>query len=137
MSNGKKTYNPAEIEEATPPGKGAMLRRVKQPTFERDVMSPGAAVEDTLTMTYFPDELALNNACLYIAQLEMFELEDEKRQALYKINGNKAIHFLGTKFAVQAHGGLFWDSEASKEDKQYLAQMQAKHKREERDEAEE
>lgn len=133
MGDGKKTFDPAETDELVTPGKG-MLRRVKQPLFEKDIMSPGVAVEDTLTMTYFPDELSLNNACLYIAQLEMFKLEDEKRQALYKINGNKAIHFLGTKFAVQAHGHLFWDSEASKEDKQYLAEMQKKQRREEIDE---
>lgn len=134
MSNGKKET--AEAEGTHLPGGGPMLRRVRQPMFEKDIMSPGVGVEDTLTMTYFPDELSLNNAVLYIAQLEMFGLDDEKRQALYKINGNKAIHYLGTKFAVQAHGGLFWDSEASKEDKQYLSRMQERHKREETADAE-
>lgn len=123
-----KGFVPMQEEAINVQGAG-MLRRVKQPLFERDIMAPGADVAATLTATYFPDEQSLNNACKYLDWLQKHGLEREERIALLKINGNKSIHFLGTKYAVQAHGGLFWDSEASKEDKKYLAKMQEKDRR--------
>lgn len=106
-----------------------MIRSAKDPLFEREIISPGVTIQDVLAACYFRDEEANNNACQYLAQLEMFELEDEIRQALYKLTGNKSINLMSLKYAVQAHGGLFWDSEASAKDKEYLTKLQQRQNR--------
>lgn len=106
-----------------------MPRRVKESVFERDIMMPGMGVEDAITMTYFRDDADLITSCLYLAFLEDMGIEDGKRQALYAINGKKAINYRAVKYGVQAHAEIYWDSDASKEDKKQFAKIQEKNRR--------
>lgn len=106
-----------------------MPRRVKESVFERDLMMPGMGVEDAITMTYFDDEADLKTSCLYLSWLEDMGVESGVRQALYVINGKKAKGYRAVKYGVQAHGGLFWDSDASKEDKKQMAKIQERNAR--------
>ena len=105
-----------------------MARRVRTPIFEKDIISPGIGIDEVLTMTYFENEQALNDACRYISWLEKHHLDKLIARALYKINGNKAIGYRAVKHGVMAHGQLYWDAEASKEDKKNLARMQDKRR---------
>lgn len=124
--NGKGKQSVEDTEEYRPTG---MARRVRQPLFEKDIISPGTSIEDAFTSTYFIDEDKLNKACKYIAWLEEFNNHDGIRQALYKINGNKAIGYRAVKHGVMAHGELYWDGDASKDDKKYLSKIQAREHR--------
>ena len=122
-----------EVGELTEQGRATMGRRVRQPLFERELLEPGIDVMEAVTKTYFEDEQAVNNAAKYIRHLLMFnknhKMDIAIQAALIKINGNRAIKARSTKYSVQAHGGLFWDSDASEKDKQYLSKLQDRGRR--------
>lgn len=115
---GKNGNSETRLEDAP---YATLGRKTTKPTFEKDILTPSPEAMEAISQSYFPDEQSLNNACLYIAWLEMFGLEDEKRAALYKINGNKAIKARALRWAVQAHGGLYWPEDSSKDEKKFLA----------------
>ena len=98
-------------------------RRVRTPLFEKDILTPSPEAMEAIAQSYFPDELSLTIACQYLAWLELFRLEDEVKIALYKINGNKAIEARSLRYAVQAHGGLYWPDNTSKDEKKFLAKQ--------------
>jgi len=114
--NGEKD----EIEYGKNYGLG---RRVRTPLFEKDLLMPSPDVMEAIAQSYFADEDKLNIACQYLSLLEEFENQDGIRQALYKINGNRAIQARSLRYAVQAHGGLYWPDEATKEEKKFLAKQ--------------
>ena len=109
-----------------------MAKRQKQSQFASDVIAPGVELHEAITKTYFENEDMGNKAARYISHLQMFnknkKMDRQINAVLLKINGNKAIGARFMKLGVQAHGGLFWDSDASKEDKAYLAKLQEKNR---------
>ncbi len=117
------------------PGRG-MLESEPVTKFANEVIAPGTELHEAITKTYFENEDMVNKAARYISHLQMFnkngKMDRQINAVLLKINGNKAIGARFMKLGVQANGGLFWDSDASKEDKKYLAQLQNKDRREER-----
>lgn len=98
-------------------------RRTRTPLFEKDILTPSPEAMEAISQSYFPDENDLTIACQYLAWLELFSLEDEVKIALYKINGNKAIQARSLRYAVQAHGGLYWPDNTSKDEKKFLAKQ--------------
>lgn len=122
-----------ETGEGVEQGRATMGRRVRQPLFERELLEPGIDILDAITKTFFEDEQAVNNAAKYFRHLLMFnkthKMDIAIQAALIKINGNRAIKARSTKYSVQAHGGLFWDSDASEKDKQYLSKLQERERR--------
>jgi len=122
-----------ESQEMIEPGRATMGRRTRQPLFERELIQPGMDVLSAVTMTHFEDQQEVVNTAKYINHMLMFnskhKFDDRIEAALIKINGLRSIKSRSTKYSVQAHGGLFWDSDASKEDKQYLSKLQEKERR--------
>lgn len=110
-----------------------MVKRQRQPLFEREIISPGVDLHEAITKTYFETEDMVNKAARYFSHMQKFnkngKMDRQINAGLMKINGNKAIGARFMKLGVQAHGGLFWDSDASKEDKKYLAKLQEKDRR--------
>lgn len=109
-----------------------MPRRVRQPIFEKDLLTAGRNIIESMTIGVFRDEQALNDACLYLGWLEMFNdedgfMEDEINVALYRINGTMAIDGRARDEAVQSHVGIFFPRNASKEDKKRLEKMQFRY----------
>lgn len=98
-------------------------RRVRQPLFEKDIMTPSPDVMEAISQSYFPDQEKLMIACQYITMLEAIGLVEEIKQALYAINGNRAILARSLRYAVQAHGGLYWPDESTKDEKKFLAKQ--------------
>jgi len=96
---------------------------VSTPLFEKDILIPSLEAMEAISQSYFPDKESLMVACQYIAWLELMGLEDEKKQALYVINGHRAIQSRSLRYAVQAHGGLYWPDEASKDDRKFLSKQ--------------
>jgi len=117
-----------EQRPSTPPG---MVRHVRQPLFEKDLLTAGMGILDSLPTAVFRDEQALNDACLYLGWLDMHDLQDEIAVALWKINGTAAIDGRARDEAVQAHVGIFFPRNASKEDKQRLEKIQYQKRRDE------
>lgn len=107
---------------------GGMARRVRQPIFERELLSAGKTVVDSLTVGVHRDEEALVNACLYIGQLERVGLTSRIQVALYKINGTMGIEGRAREEAVQAHAEIYFPRNASKEDKKRLEKIQYKNR---------
>jgi len=112
---------------------GLGIRRTRQPLFERDLLSAGKTIVDSMTIGVFRDEQALNDACLYLGWLEMWNddgvfMQNEINVALYKLNGTMAIDGRARDEAVQSHVGIFFPRNASKEDKKRLEKMQFKNR---------
>ncbi len=126
--NGSKEAPEAERTQQSPGG--GMIRRVRQPMFENDILTGGRNVIDSLTRSVLTDEQTLVNACLYIGQLErIFGPDDHRvRVALYKINGTMGIDGRARDEAVQAHAELFFPRHASEKDKRKLEKMQFKNR---------
>lgn len=124
---------PEEEIKSTEPNRG-MAKRMKQSQFANDVIAPGVDLHEAITKTYFETEEMVNKAARYFSHLQMFnknhKMDRQINAGLMKINGNKAIGARFMKLGVQAHGGLFWDSDASPKDKEYLAKLQSKDRRE-------
>lgn len=106
-----------------------LFRHVRKPQFEKELMTAGRDVLDSLPTAVFRDEQAVNYACLYLGRLAMFDLQDEIRVALWKINATMAIGGRARKEAVMAHGEVYYPEDMSKEDKKMLLQMQGFQKR--------
>lgn len=123
-----------ETSDLLDTGRATMGRHMRQPLFERELLEPGIDILDAITKTFFEDEQSVNNAAKYMRHLLMFnknhKMDTAIHAALIKINGNRAIKARSTKYSVQAHGGLFWDSDASDKDKQYLSKLQERERRE-------
>lgn len=117
-----------------------MPRRTRQPVFEKDLLTAGRNILESMTIGVFRDEQALVNDCLYIGWLEFWNedgfMDDEINVALYKINGTMAVDGRARDEAVQAHVGIFFPRNASKDDKKKLERMQFKHHDQDKDEAE-
>jgi len=117
-------------KEATtqPPNQTGMVKRTRQPLFEKDLMTAGYDIVSSLPTAVFKDEQSLNDACLYLGWLSMHDLQAEINVALWKINGTMAIGGRARKDAVQAHGLLYYPDDASKDDKKWLSIMQQRMK---------
>ena len=111
------------------PASAGMVRRTRQPLFERELIQAGADILSSLPLSVFRDEQALVDACLYIGKLEYWGLHDALRLALLRLNGSPAIGGRARKESIQAHGNLYWPDDGSKEDKKRLAEMQYKYRR--------
>ncbi len=129
MINGHKSTLPKTEKYNENSGSG-MLKRVRKPLFEKDLMTAGADVMESMTVGVFRDEEALNTACLYIGQMQMFGMDDEITLALYKLNGTMAIDGRARDDAVQAHVGIYFPRHASKEDKKRLEKIQYRNRKE-------
>jgi len=108
-----------------------MARRVRKPSFARELITAGSNALDSVTRAVFRDEQALNNACLYIGHMSMFEMEDEVDLALLKINGTMAIDGLSRDQASQVDIGVWFPKNLSKDDKEKLAKLQSGRNRRE------
>jgi len=108
----------------TPYTGGGLFTRTRQPLFEKDLLTAGQSILDSLPTAVFRDEQALNDACLYLGWLDMHDLQEEIAVALWKINGTMAIEGRARDDAIQAHGELYYPRHATKEDKKWLSMMQ-------------
>ena len=122
--------NKEDTSQEVPAGVG-LAKRVRPPQFEKDLLSAGGSILASLPTAVFRDEQALNDACLYLGWLEMHDLQDEIIVALWKINGTPAIDGRARDEAVQAHVGIFFPRNASKEDKQRLEKIQYQKRKDE------
>ena len=114
-----------------PPG---MVRHTRQPLFEKDLLTAGYDILNSLPTAVFKDEQSLNDACLYLGWLDMHDLKEEIAVALWKINGTMAIGGRARKEAVMAHGELYYPEDAGKDDKKWLAMMQQRQQTDKSDE---
>lgn len=119
-----------EKEEHRYPG-GPILRRTRQPMFEKDLMTAGLDILDSIPTAVFSDANEANIACLYLGTLKMFGLEDAIEVALWRINATMAIDGRARDDAIQAHGRLYFPRHASKEDRKWLAEMQQMQRKKE------
>lgn len=108
--------------------KPSYVRSVRQPSLEQDIISASETIRGVLASTNILDLEARSNACLYLALLNEYELMDEIEDALNFLVAGKSINMQSIKYAVQAHGGLFWDTDASKQDKEVMAKMMNKQR---------
>jgi len=113
-----------ETAEKTPYTGGGLFSRTRQPLFEKDLLTAGQTILDSLPTAVFRDEQALNDTCLYLGWLDMHDLQEEIAVALWKINGSMAIEGRARDDAIQAHGELYYPRHATKEDKKWIAMMQ-------------
>ncbi len=130
--NGHQSPSETERTERTAPSNEGMIKRVRQPLFERELLTGGGNILDSFTRAVLTDEQALVNACLYIGHMERVGADDPAWQrririALYKINGTMAIDGRARDEAVQGHVGVFFPRHASDKDKKRLEKMQYKH----------
>ncbi len=120
--------------EIGPNRPAGMLRRIKQPVFEESMLTPGGDIPESFVKSCFADQNELVNAVLYIGQLRSVGYNPDTGKidpawqnridiALYKINGNVAINARARDDAVQAHGGMFWPKNATKEERKQLAKQ--------------
>lgn len=106
----------------------ALESDVGSSSFEKDILIPSPEMMEAISQSYFPDKESLMVTCQYIAMLEEIGLEDEKKQALYVINGQGAIGARKLNSAVQAHGLLYWPENATKDEKNYLSKQFGKQR---------
>jgi len=127
----------AEVKEvgAQPNANVGAFRRIRQPLFEKDLMTAGITVLDALPTAVFADEQAANAACRILGWLSQHLGEDspEFMQVLWRINSTMAIGARARKDAVQAHGLLYYPDDVSKEDKKWLATMQQRRNQKDND----
>lgn len=126
----------SEVESKDTSQPVGAFRRIRQPLFEKDLMTAGMDILDSLPTAVFKDEQAVNDACLYLGWLAQHLGEDsqEVKVALWKINATMAIGGRARKEATMAHGNLYYPEDASKEDKKWLSMMQQQKNTKDNDE---
>ena len=108
---------------------GGMFETYNQPIFEAELMAAGKTIIDAFTKGIFKDTQELLDACLYIGLLKRIKCEARIPMALVKINGTMSIGGRARNDAIQAHGGLYFPPNATKDEKKYLAEMQQGNRR--------
>ena len=117
-------------QEQYVPAQAGMMRRVRKPLFEKDLLLSGQTPLEAFPMAIFNDKADLHNACIYIGHLQMFpKMVEELELALLEVNGTRGVGAAAIKYAVQAHGNLYFPEDASKDEKKQLASMQLRYRR--------
>jgi hypothetical protein len=129
-NNGHKSSN---ATGAVPENTGSPFDTYSQPLFESDLITAGRSILEAIPRAVFHDDKELIDTCRYLGWLVMMNKDGKMNTriqlALYKISGTMAIGGRARDDAIQAHVGVYFPRNASKEDKQVLEKMQNKNKR--------
>lgn len=113
------------LDSYTPdnPG-GGLFETFNQPIFEAELMAAGRTIIEAFAKGIFQDTQDLLDACLYIGYLKRIGRSDKIQLALIKINGTMSIEGRARNDAIQAHVGIYYPPNASKDEKKRLVEMQ-------------
>lgn len=120
---------PKQVDGYEPEG-GRMVETFNQQLFESELITSGRTIIESFTKAVWRDEAQLLKACRYIGYLQRIHQPDKVKLALMKINGTMAIEGRSRNDAVQAHVGIYFPPNASKDERKRLAEMQNRQPKE-------
>lgn len=125
----EKTQKPEKADDLYTPGNssGGLLETFNQPIFEAELMAAGRTIIESFAKGIFRSDRDLLDACLYIGLLKRIKRDDKIPLALMKINGTMSIGGRARNDAIQAHVGIYYPPNASKDEKKRLVEMQQRH----------